>query len=40
MPPESVWREMWENERINDRGVLLDMELVQRAIETNHEREC
>lgn len=33
MPPDSVWREMWENERINDRGVLIDQELANAAIE-------
>ena len=30
--PESVWEEYHIDQEINDRGVRLDMELVQQAI--------
>ena len=33
MPPQKVWEEYWENERINDRGIKVDRELIKNAIE-------
>ncbi|MBQ6134349.1 MAG: hypothetical protein IJI65_09370 [Lachnospiraceae bacterium] len=32
MPPQKVWEEYWENERINDRGIRVDRELIKNAI--------
>ena len=31
--PDSVWEEYWLDQRINDRGVMLDMDLVENAIQ-------
>ena len=31
-PPQSVWEEYWENERINDRGIRIDTTLIKNAI--------
>ena len=33
MPPQKVWEEYWDNERINDRGIRVDRELIKNAIE-------
>lgn len=33
--PDSVWAEYCQDQEINDRGVMLDMTLVRRAIETD-----
>lgn len=33
--PDSVWAEYCQDQEINDRGVMLDMELVRRAIEAD-----
>lgn len=30
--PDSVWREYWQDQEINDRGIALDMPLVENAI--------
>lgn len=30
--PDSVWEEFWLDQEINDRGILLDMDLVENAI--------
>lgn len=30
--PDSVWREYWQDQSINDRGIALDMTLVENAI--------
>ena len=32
MVPDSVWEEFWLDQEINDRGILLDMALVENAI--------
>ena len=32
MPPQSVWKEYWDNERINDRGIRVDKQLIKSAI--------
>lgn len=32
-PPQSVWEEYWDNERINDRGIRVDRQLIKNAIE-------
>ena len=32
MVPDSVWEEFWLDQEINDRGILLDMTLVENAI--------
>lgn len=33
--PDQVWREFFESEKINDRGVLVDREFVQQAVSTD-----
>jgi DNA polymerase len=30
--PESVWREYWNDQRINDRGIQIDLPMVRQAI--------
>ena len=36
--PEAVWHEYWADQRINDRGVLIDTELVNQAIRCDAEQ--
>ncbi len=31
--PEKVWEEYWEDQKINDRGILIDVPMVENAIE-------
>ncbi len=33
--PEFVWQEFWDSERINDRGIAVDRQLVRNAIRLN-----
>ena len=33
--PDFVWEEFWLDQEINDRGILLDMNLVENAIKYN-----
>ena len=33
--PEFVWQEFWDSERINDRGIAVDRQLVRNAIQLN-----
>ena len=33
--PEFVWQEFWDSERINDRGIAIDRQLVRNAIRLN-----
>ena len=32
---EALWQEFWDSERINDRGVAIDREIVKNAIQLN-----
>lgn len=35
--PETVWEEYWLDQRINDRGILVDLDLVDQAIKTDED---
>lgn len=39
--PENIWEEFWVDQRINDRGIEVDMEFARNAIELDKiSREC
>ena len=37
--PENIWEEFWVDQRINDRGIEVDMEFARNAIELDNSRE-